>query len=397
MDNGERPKWREEYLSVSALQKFPFAGQAAPSNGDWSHLGWAARSADDWDGYLILPTAGSDGKPMKGGDRNGVDHGVALRDMEVENQRAFMTILNERIGQLDTENSQKAARINDLQRALDRTKTLATKEEADQEVFKRLLEVQEAQIQELTTKVDESRAKLAKSLNEKSLSVAESEYSRLQIERLRRDKRELEDKLNAIAQVGGNVNVAPKKALESKVTAVANDLVFISMGKDDGILEGDEFTVYRGGVFVAKVMIDRSDRKWSAGKIVLKKAEPRVGDDVSNHILSPDPRTGGKLRIDAATADGSWIAIKPLSAALARGQVYAVTREQKFVALIQVTRDSEARVFNGIAAGRILPGDDVVFVGDPRAYFQALPAEVRQDLASRANQHTIRAKMGLKE
>jgi hypothetical protein len=111
-----------------------------------------------------------------------------------------------------------------------------------------------------------------------------------------RDKKHLEEKINAIAQSGANVNVAPKKAMEGKVTAVANEigLVVISIGKDDGVMEGDEFTIYRGGDFVAKIVVDRSDRKWSAGKVVLKKTDPRVADDVSNHIFVSGPRAGGK-------------------------------------------------------------------------------------------------------
>ena len=221
---------------------------------------------------------------------------IAARDMEVENQRAFMAIL--------------ADRINTLNRQLDAANTLASKYEADMQVFVRQLEVQLAQIQELTTKVDEHRAKLAKSLNEKSLAVAELQYARQLAERLQqdlgqleekhvemaRDKKHLEEKINAIAQAGGNVNVAPKKALEGKVTAVANEigLVVISIGKDDGVIEGDEFTIYRGGDFVAKIVVDRSDRKWSAGKVVLKKTDPRVADDVSNHIFVSGPRAGGK-------------------------------------------------------------------------------------------------------
>ncbi|RPH38957.1 MAG: hypothetical protein EHM91_13065, partial [Planctomycetota bacterium] len=150
---------------------------------------------------------------------------IAARDMEVENQRAFLAILADRINTLDTENSGKAARINDLQRQLDSANTLATKYEADMQVFVRQLEVQLAQIQELTTKVDEHRAKLVKSLNEKSLAVAELQYARQLAERLQqdlgqleekhvemaRDKKHLEEKMNAIAQSGGNVNVAPKK------------------------------------------------------------------------------------------------------------------------------------------------------------------------------------------
>jgi hypothetical protein len=68
-------------------------------------------------------------------------------------------------------------------------------------------------------------------------------------------------------------------------------MVVLSLGKDDGVLVGDEFTVYRGGDFVAKIVIDRADRKWAAGKIVLKKGDPQVGDDVSNHIFISGPRS----------------------------------------------------------------------------------------------------------
>ena len=89
---------------------------------------------------------------------------------------------------------------------------------------------------------------------------------------------------------------APRIPLIGKVTAVAKEigLVVISIGKDDGIQEGDELTVYHGGEVAAQMMIDRADRKWSAGKVFQKKMDPLVADDVSNHNLfssggSPTP------------------------------------------------------------------------------------------------------------
>jgi Ca-activated chloride channel family protein len=206
---------------------------------------------------------------------------------------------------LETESSGKAARVNDVQRQLEAANTETTKYEGDMQVFVRQLEVQLAQIQELTTKVDEHRSKLVKNLNEKSLAVAELQYSRQLAEKLQKDlseleekhlelareKRKLEERINGISQNGSNVNVAPKKALEAKVTAIAPGLglVVISVGKDDGVLEGDEFSIYRGGDFVAKIVIDRADRKWSAGRIVLKKSDPKVADDVDNLLRPPDP------------------------------------------------------------------------------------------------------------
>jgi hypothetical protein len=234
---------------------------------------------------------------------------IAARDLEIDNQKSFIGILNDRIVVLDTENSAKAQRINDLVRESVEKQTLLTKLESDVQVFVRQLEVQLAQIQELTTKIEESRIKLGKAVAEKATAVAEVQYARQQSERLSQDlasleekhvdmareKKLLEEKINAINLAGGNVQVAPRKTLDGKVTAVANEigLVVISVGKDAGVLEGDEFTIFRGGDFVAKIVIDRADRSWAAGKVVLKKTDPRVADDASNHIFVAAPRAGG--------------------------------------------------------------------------------------------------------
>ena len=69
---------------------------------------------------------------------------------------------------------------------------------------------------------------------------------------------------------------------ESKITAVANEigLVVISMGSDDGVVEGQTYNIIRGGETIATMIIDRADRKWSAGKVTKKTSEPRVGDAV---------------------------------------------------------------------------------------------------------------------
>jgi len=235
---------------------------------------------------------------------------IASRDLEVANRNVQIGILNDRIQILDTENAAKALAITQLSKENTEKQSLLIKLESDLSVMTRQLEVQLAQIQELTTKVEEHRVKLAKALNEKSTAVAELQYARQQSERLAQDlaaleekhtemareKKLHEEKLNALALAGVNVSgTAPRKTIDGKVTAVANEigLVVISAGKDAGVVEGDEFTIYRGGEFIAKIMIERADRAWSAGKVILKKADPRVADDASNHIFVPAPRAGG--------------------------------------------------------------------------------------------------------
>jgi hypothetical protein len=85
----------------------------------------------------------------------------------------------------------------------------------------------------------------------------------------------------------------------------------------------------------------------------------------------------------------------------ARGRLLAVTRDGKFVALVQVLEVLDGRlraaVWRGVAAGRVLPGDRVRRIGDVRAYLAGLPEDVRREIASRAGVEAIRAKMGMKE
>jgi hypothetical protein len=118
--------------------------------------------------------------------------------------------------------------------------------------------------------------------------------------RLHHSRKEMEE-LRAIAKRQDPGRMDPLgKALSGTVTAVAGDLgmVVISLGRDAGVREGDEFTVFRGNMFVGKIAVDRVDRAWSSGRLVLKgKEEPRVGDGVSRNALAgphgmQDPRHG---------------------------------------------------------------------------------------------------------
>lgn len=181
------------------------------------------------------------------------------------------------------------------------------------------------------------RAKLEKGIAEKATVVQELQYARQAAERAlkdlqtledkhveltrenkvleaaagalkkvgERDRKSLEDELARLSRPGAPVR-APERPLDGKVTAVSPEigLVVISIGREGGVLAGDGFTIYRSidgkgpvlftdgftisrsGEFVAKIVIDRVDAKWSAGRVTLKKSDPRVGDDVSNAIFA---------------------------------------------------------------------------------------------------------------
>ncbi|HLF94770.1 MAG TPA: VIT domain-containing protein, partial [Planctomycetota bacterium] len=143
-----------------------------------------------------------------------------------------------RVRSLEAENALQAARVADLLKSKDPSTTLPTRQEADLQVFVRQLEFQLAQIQELTTKVEEHRSKLAKVLNEKSLAVAEVQYARQQSERLSQDLAELEEKHVGMAR--------DKRHLEEKVNHLGGTGVHRlaksfrqTMGNSTGLVTSD--------------------------------------------------------------------------------------------------------------------------------------------------------------
>ena len=226
-----------------------------------------------------------------------------------------------------------------------------------------------------------------------------------------RDKKHLEEKINHLNELGVKTDIAPTKPLEGKVTAVSSGigLVVISIGRDDGVMEGDEFTVYRGGEFVAKIQIDRADRKWSAGKVVLKKTDPRVADDASNHIFVSAPGRGEGARIEPAPrpdglgplstevldTDGRTFTLK---LGVQPGTLLTITRDRTFVAIVLIKETAEGRsrglVWRGIAVDSIRAGDQAQVIADVGAYVSQLPPESTQDLASRRSQQEMRLKFG---
>lgn len=227
---------------------------------------------------------------------------VADLQVQVDNMRTYNEILVGRIKILDTENASKQLRITELGRQFDAVDTNFKRLIADVDVYVRQLEVQITQIQEMSQKVEDFRQKLIRANNNAATAQQELQYARQEAERLAKDlaslevnhidlarnKKHLEEIIAGLNARGVDVSgQAPLKPIEGKVTAVSPEigLVVISVGRDSGVLEGQEYTVYRGGNFVAKIVINRVDRSWAAGRVVLRKDDPRVSDDVSNSIF----------------------------------------------------------------------------------------------------------------
>jgi hypothetical protein len=218
-----------------------------------------------------------------------------------------------------------------------------------------------------------------------------------------REKKQLEAKIHSIASVGVDVRAVPLKTLEGKVTAVANEigLVVISIGKDDGVLEGDELAIFRGGGFVAKIAIERADRKWAAGKVALKKGDPKVGDEVSNHLFFGAPPLRRTLvgKVTALVAETGLVVISVgKDDGVRPGDEFAIRRGGEFVAKIVIDR-AEAAWSGGkmvLRKGDPKVSDDVT-LEKPAPPKKTMSTEESLDQQSAASLESIRIKMGQKE
>jgi len=225
-------------------------------------------------------------------------------------ERQMNEMNKDRIKSLETELTNVKSQLETSRGELEVKQTEVDRLTAGLTTFVRQLEVQLEQIRDASAKVDEYRGKLAQANSQRLTAVQDLQYLRQEAERLSKDLGSLENNYQELArerqrlqEIIGHLNslgvrtdgIAPRKPLSGKVTAVVGelDLVVINLGRDAGVNEGDDFTIYRGNTFVGKIVIDSVDRPWASGRVVLKgKEEPRVGDDASNNVLATPGKSG---------------------------------------------------------------------------------------------------------
>jgi len=230
---------------------------------------------------------------------------IQAQMIEIANLKGFIEIQRDEKRRLETENANKSTRISQLQRNFDAYKANFEVVQAEQAAFIRQLQVQIAQIEQTIRKNDELRNQIRQVIAEKNTSIAELQEARqmkeqymhmlAELERnhisLAKDKKRMEEKIYAMAQRGYPVEIGgPSRPLDGRVRAADNQIgiAIISIGRDEGVREGDTFTIYRGSRFIAKGVADTVDRAWTSLRIQasVKTDDIQAGDMVSNHIYN---------------------------------------------------------------------------------------------------------------
>jgi archaellum component FlaC len=225
--------------------------------------------------------------------RNVADHqeqviaGLQARNQQLEQGMAYLqSQLSNTNQQLQQANAQ-VGRLNEaLRQLMTQSDTLLVLVQSQNQQIAQLQ-------QERDTALQEARNARAQLLNtENDLNIVQRQLSEAEdrVVELSRENNRLQQQIDAVRRRYPDVEqvvVDGGQPVDGFVRGVDPEtrLVVISVGHEAGVRAGQEFTVYRDGVYVAKLKIERVDRDWAAGRYQLEVYVPRVGDRVSNRIM----------------------------------------------------------------------------------------------------------------
>jgi cell division protein FtsL len=192
--------------------------------------------------------------------------------------------LKNQVAQLESRNSVLETNIAQKDAHLqDKDNVLAQKEQTITELTRELQEKDESAKDAIAFA---NRAELDRQQIEEELSQVSEQLA--MAERDRTDKALM---LSAVEQAGFNlstlgVQVVPK--IDAVVVAVSGDgIVVLSVGRDDGVQPGYEFTVYRGDQFIGKVKVESVLGDMSGARVLFTEPSEtiRAGDKSSTRLI----------------------------------------------------------------------------------------------------------------
>lgn len=173
------------------------------------------------------------------------------------------------IKEINSRLEKKETRISELETARDRQKEIA------EEAIKAKEEAQDSE-QRMEIKLSNLQGEIAE--KEKLLQRSEKELW------------EAKQIIRAVRAAGVNIPSLFTKAkpMDAKIVAVSKDvpLVMLSIGSDDGVKKGYQFTIYRESRYIGRVVIEEVYKDMAAARI-LKKMTIRAikkGDNATTRI-----------------------------------------------------------------------------------------------------------------
>jgi hypothetical protein len=171
------------------------------------------------------------------------------------------------------------------------------KDERDRAV--RETERQKKRVEELQDLAESTLKRLMESTEETERLRSESRELKAVLEDLKKRHLELARKwaehLREHERDGGYDHAPPPQEtlaipkIDGRVVGVSQkiNLLVISVGEEDGVKVGFEFTIYRGTTYVGKMVVERVYPRQSAGRVIPEKTKDRVqpGDCVTTQVF----------------------------------------------------------------------------------------------------------------
>jgi len=154
-------------------------------------------------------------------------------------------------------------------------------------------------------------------------------------------------------------------AISANILAVDNNvnLVMLSVGADDGVRKGDQFTVFRGEEIVGKVLVERTFQDMCSARIVIPPMTRKRMKEGDKAIMKARPRDDGRGRT-ARRINAKVLAVDGAAnlVTLSTGKAAGVKRGDIFI-IYRAVRGGDAyidkvvvqKVFDDTCSARILP------------------------------------------
>jgi len=145
---------------------------------------------------------------------------------------------------------------------------------------------------ELKAQLDKERALRNKAVTAAAELENQIESFKGKIAQLQKEKQELVDKIAKLTTGRGREEKVAGPALDGIVKKVSKEgFIIISVGKKDGVREGEFFDVFRGTSYVGRINIVQVGSDFSLGRpdeafMKLTKHRIREGDRVANYLGS---------------------------------------------------------------------------------------------------------------
>lgn len=211
-----------------------------------------------------------------------------LRDekaIEQLGRRAALSALQTQMERLNSELQEKEKELAAKQSQV--TLLTATEDLTQKELTARTKENEELRQQLVSARED-------RDMQYQKFVQTYDEFVRLQGTRdtLDRQSKELARSLTAAIQKLNILGITPETKLDGPpavngvVTAVSSNLVEVSIGRDDGVREGDDLDVYRGAQYIGRINITRSEDDRAIGEILTSHIKGFIlkGDRVDSRL-----------------------------------------------------------------------------------------------------------------